>query len=295
MLTPFLFCDRSQYNMGGGDIMYRRESTIRKAERRFLEAKGAQFMNDGKTVRCQTVSRRFLRQRREETGNPHLSVDDIWPEGQCTKPALPGYFLCRYHARRLLRPVYRDITDYMPINLRHILQVLSNTPNLADRRQAILQLQARNAQLFEQLKEGAVGGNLTLRELEQGLREIEQGELLKGTERIRAVIEGKRREMEIWEEIRANQELERKQVVTQAELYKTMRTMATPEQVSALVKGLYQTFVAAVDSQITDEVIRDRILRAVAADLLRKANLAGDGITMLLHEGSENGDRAERD
>lgn len=242
------------------------------SEARFNEGLGKKFMKDGKTVRCQGVSKTKLRRIRVEQNNPDLKSADVWPDGQCAFPAVPGTFLCPIHGGRSLGIKKKFVTDFMPVDLQGMAKTFLENPNLADRREAIVQLQARNAQLFERLHT-TTGGKASIDELLRGLQEIEKGDIAVGAARIRAVVEASVRERETWEEIRANQEMERKQVLAQAELYKTMKTMATAEQVTALVQGMYKTFFSAVETNVDDPAMRDRILRIVSADLMRRANV----------------------
>lgn len=238
-----------------------------KSEKRWQEGLGERYLKiDPNRVRCQGVSKSKLRMIRIREGEPTLDSDSVWPEGQCSRAAEEGTFLCTLHGGRSPNIAKKRITDFMPVDLKEKFEVFENNPDLISRYVEMAQLQARNAQLYEQMDELVLGED-GWETVTEGVKLIERGEVAQGCTLIRIALGDTKKETESWREIRANNaqiaQLHTIQITTEEKL----KTMATMDQVKAIVNGAFQSLRYILENNLEDRNQVGRILMLWAADL----------------------------
>jgi len=224
-------------------------------KRRFMAGTGVRFLDDGR-VRCQAVRRSVSKRMRRE--NPELKTKDLWPEYQCRLPARNGYYVCRWHGAGWEggpgpgRPdiVTKKKTDYIKGDLADKYKTFVEDPDLYDMRHTASLMQARNAELLENLSEGALSHPKKVESLRKGLQYIQAGDTVLGAKIIEEVIDSVDNERLAWDEIRKNNTVFKD--VTNAEInrVKEMRLALNSEQVFSLIERLADLFVKAVTEQV---------------------------------------------
>lgn len=260
------------------------------AEIRFREGLGQRYMADDITVRCQGVSRAYLRRKRQETNNPHLTANDVWPEGQCTKPAVPGTFLCKYHGGESPSVNRRAVIQYMPIDLATIVDELMSEPEYLSRHLEIRSLQARIAQLYRELSEGGRFSRATTTKVNTAVEMIENGSVEEGIDLIRIALRDNQAEREIWDEIRKTIDLIQSLTRTEVNSLQVLRTMASAEQVMALVEGIATAFIGLIKERVVphDRRLADGLTIDFIRELRRLTNARlGPKAVSMLGQGTE--------
>lgn len=238
---------------------------IHKTEQRWLDGLGQRHTKDGR-VRCQAVTKHYLRNVREQTGNPDLTSDDVWPEGQCKWSAEPGMYACQLHGGRSLSTRKPRVSDAMPLELREAMEVLIEDPDYISRADEINQIRARNVQLYMRLNEEIGGGQESWEEVLTALRLLLAGEVVEATDCLKKAVDFSRREQEIWDEIRENSLLIDRLTNTQVKSAKILQTMMTVEQVTGTVDRLLDSVVRNTELYIEDETTRKAFLSAIIRD-----------------------------
>lgn len=262
-----------------------RTDNLSKTELRYYEGTGVQFMADGKTPRCQAVSRGNMRKYRNEYAAKHgiaeaekLRSDDLWPEGQCRLGAVEGTALCKYHGgKNPNTPKITTIERYMPINLQNILAEIGENHEIFSRYSDIRQLVARNAELYMLIEDGGGGINLWS-DVWDGVDKIETGQVVLGVRLIRNALEHIKAEQDMWGEIRQNMQLMNQFSKTQFVMEKELQTMATVDQVSALLNKIYGAVVAAVTDNVEDNVVAERIIQRIAGEIRNSSGTSGRNV-----------------
>lgn len=240
-------------------------------EKRFRDGTGQRYLRDGVTIRCQAVSKGNLRRIRVETGNLELTSDEAWPEGQCEKAAQVGLFGCVFHAgsKALAVSGSNISSSILPIDLREKIEILKQNPDYISREAQIWEILGMNAQLYERIEDLSTGP-ATLDRVLDGLVMIENGKIDLGVKLIREIIVSEVGQRETRDEIRTNTNLLAQLTKVQVSTAKELKTMATTDQVMALVEGLVDDFIQIVKDVVGDKTIADRLVdRFVRAVKLR--------------------------
>ncbi len=239
-------------------------------EKRFRDGKGKQYLRDGITIRCQAVSKTNLRRMRVERGDLNLTSDDVWPEGQCPLAAEPGQFGCNFHGGGSALKSGRNVAlDVIPIDLRQKIEILQQNPDYINREMQIWEILGMNAQLYERMGELG-GGPDSYEKILDGLNMIANGNQAKGIEAIREIILSEQSQRELRDEIRINTTLLGNLTKIQVSTAKELKTMATTDQVMAMVEGIVDDFITIVKDVIPDKTTADRLVdRFVRAVRLR--------------------------
>lgn len=239
-------------------------------EKRFRDAQGQQYLRDGVTIRCHAVSKGNLRKARIEQGDLDLTSDDIWPEGQCQRAAEPGSFACALHGGKSALAAGRSVSiGILPYDLQQKIEILQQNPDYISREAEIWQLLGLNAQLYERLEELSTGPE-TLYRILDGLAMIENGTIGDGVKHIRRIIQSELAQRETRDEIRINTNLLAQLTKVQVSTAKELKTMATTDQVLAMVEGIVDDFISIVKDVIGDKTLADRLIdRFVRAVKLR--------------------------
>lgn len=247
-------------------------------ERRFNEGSGVRFMLDGKTIRCQGVSKTRLRKLREERGDWDSPAEDFWPEAQCGKPAEPGSFVCKYHGGQSPRRVPRDVMELVPINLREKLEVVLDNPSYLDRSSDIYLLEARKWELLERLSEHP-GRQEAWGMVSEAYHELMRGNLLEAESLISEALKHSDAEKEIWQEIVGLAGSQQTIASTQVKVMKELKLMITMEQVMYLISVVQRALKEATERYIDDAHVREAVVDYISR---RLEDAAGSGTTAVV-------------
>lgn len=240
-------------------------------EERFRDNTGERYLKNGK-VRCQACSKTKIKQLRIEREDPSLRPDDLWPDAQCTWPAIEGTLNCELHGGRSTNTTKRTLAEWMPLDLREKIQALEqNKDQLFNRDNEIAQLIARNAQLYETLDDLVLGveGYTALIEAKKHLA---SGDVAAAMTLLTIVLRDSRTEREVHAEMRENIKLIDKLTITQFNIRKDLKLMATIDQVRNLLHGMYQAFERIAIEFIPDEKHRSRAIFQYATHMRELAN-----------------------
>lgn len=240
-------------------------------EQRFKEAEGQRYLGNGK-VRCQGCSKTKVKMLRIQYGDPTLRPDDLWPEAQCSWPAVEGTFACELHGGKSPNAVKKTPDEWLPFDLREKIEVIrENKDVLFNRDNEIAQLVARNAQLHESMDELVLGVEAysTLVEAKKALdnSDITAAKFLLGI-----ALQDMRTEREVQAELRENIKLIDKLTITQFNIRKDLKLMATIDQVRNLLHGMYQAFERIAIEFIPDEKLRSKAIFQYATHMRELAN-----------------------
>lgn len=247
---------------------------LTKSEIRFREGLGEKYQRDRITIRCQAVSKNSLRKLRIERGDLELTSDEVWPEGQCVRSAEPGTYLCKYHGGSTVAIEKRGnyaMMGALPVDMQEKIKILQQNPDYINREMQIWEVLAMNAQLYERMDEEAGGGGPdTFERILDGLQMIEGGNIPAGITGIRKAVLSEKGQRELRDEIRINMNLLKELTKVQVSTAKELKTMATTDQVMALVEGVVDDFITIVKDVVGDKTIADRLIdRFVRAVRLR--------------------------
>lgn len=245
------------------------------SEQRFREARGKQYQKDGVTVRCQGVAKAYLRKTRIEQQDPTITSEDVWPDGQCKKDAVPGTFLCLYHGGRSPTIEKQSVADYMPIDLQQKYRNFEgNFDAILNRQHEIKQLLARNAQLYEELDELVLGVE-AYEAVAEAKRLLDAGKIVEASVLLRIALEDGKTERETWTEMRANNTLIDKLTKTHFEMAKDLKLMATVDQVKHLLEKVYRSITTVITKYVPDVAMREAMIREITIELRDGANIRG--------------------
>lgn len=257
-----------------------------KSERRWREGKGERYLSDGITIRCQSVTKTHLKKTREETGDPEISSDDVWPEGQCSKSAELGTYLCELHGGKTPNSAQHPIAMFLPADLAEKMEVLSQNPDYLNRRTEIDLLEGRNAQLYSRLS----GGRVLNTQIQNELKEIDflirANELVKALTKLKEVLDTTYDERAIYAEIRENMNLMKGMTTTQVATAKELKTMATADSVTSSFINLFNTIQRAVGKYIKEADIAELFLLEIAGDIKRHIGSGDERSSFALGSGS---------
>lgn len=255
------------------------DEKISRSEKRFREGQGKRYTKDGR-IRCQAVSKAFLRKIRDEKSDPNIKSDDVWPRGQCNKSAAEGYYLCPYHGGRSRNANRHEISDYLPPDMYALFEKVRNSPSLLSRYEDIAILKSRTVQLLERAA-GLNTGPKIARLIAKGVEFIEQGDINRGVLIIKKAVTDMSADAEIWDEIRKNSETISKLHNTQVATEKELRQNLTREQYIAALNYIYQMLLEGAQEVVTNQDERSKLLTRYAGGIRQ---LIGTGFTRVVDE-----------
>lgn len=245
-------------------------------ERRFREGTPeTRFMADGVTVRCQAVSKGKLARLREERDDMTLTPKDVWPEAQCEHAALPNKLLCGGrggHGGGSPHVPQRSLMDIMPLDLQKHMEVILENPQIISQRLEIIQLSARNRQLFERMAEEQPDGRSTTEDIRTVLRLIKKGNLVDAQARLEEVLQERRVEEQLWDEIRTNIAMLKDLRRTETANMKEFQEMASTDQILATFRGILTLVREGAEKYVLDPKSRAGLVGYVADGIRRLAN-----------------------
>lgn len=240
-------------------------------EKRFREGLGQRYMVNGK-VRCHGCSKTKLKLLRAERNDPTLEAADLWPEAQCSQPAVEGTFGCSFHGGKSKNANKKAISDWLPYDLKEKLSILeSNKDALFNRDNEIAQLLSRNAQLYESLDDLVLGEEAyqTVAEAKKALIAADVGTALRLLD---IALKDVRTEKEVMIEVRENIKLLNTLTLNQFTIREKLRVLATMDQVKNLIDGIYRGFEKVVSIYIPDDKVRSKAVYEFADMIRNMAN-----------------------
>jgi hypothetical protein len=257
-----------------------------KSERRWRDGLGERYLNDGVTIRCQSVTKTFLKKMREEEGDPEISSDDVWPVGQCTKSAELGTFLCELHGGKTPNSAHNPLTMFLPSDLAEKLEILAQNPDYLSRYNEIRLLEGRNAQLYERLSGGLVLTPVLRQTITEIMALIRENSLVEAMNKLQSMLDTTYDEKAVYAEIRENMNLLKGMTTTQVTTAQVLKTMTTADSVSSGFIGLFNTIQRAVHKYIKEADIAELFLLEIAGDVRRYIGTGNERSSLTLGSGS---------
>lgn len=271
---------------------------MRISEKRFLEGSGQKYLADGITVRCQAVSSGKAMKLRVERNDFESPIEAFWPEAQCSRGAVVGGFVCRYHGgASILRKSGGNLLDAVPIDLAEKIKQLSGNPSYLSSREEILLMQARIWQLVEKLDNDEIGSEEAWKMVGQAIRRLRKGDVVGAQKLLEQALEQTTLEREIWREIKATAETLSVLRSAQTKTIKEMRMWASMEQVSNLILNINQIITDAGEKYIENGGTRAAYLQYVGDRIFRLINISpyGTGSKSILPGRADDGDAISMD
>lgn len=240
-----------------------------KPEQRFNDNTGERFLKNGK-IRCHGLSKSKIRQWREKYNDYDTPSDDLWPECQCENSAETNQFVCRFHGGLTPRTVSapRTILDVMPIDMADKYRALMDSPDYMSRKEDINLLQVRRNMLLEELQQQAdseeVWGMIT-----DAVVYLRKGDSLNALKFLEEAIKTSDSKEKVWNEIHKTEKLLGDMTTTQMKTMKDLQSMATAEQVSALISTLLNLINAGAQNYIADPMQRSQFTRSIVVEMQR--------------------------
>jgi hypothetical protein len=240
-------------------------------KQRFIDGSGVRFMSDGVTVRCHAVKTSKVKEAKRN--GTYTSSTDMWPEHQCGFPARPGYFVCRFHGagnrggpapgRRYTKNMPKVATDYIKGDLADKYRTFVEDDELFNMRHNTALLSARNAQLSENLAEGALSFPRNIKGLYDALELLEGGDYVSGIAKLKAVIKVVQDGSMAWEEIRKNTLVIKDLTKAEIDRSKEMRLFLNQEQVLGIIDRLCSLITDTVLKQVSSPIEQNSVLRII--------------------------------
>lgn len=257
-----------------------------KSERRWRDGQGERYMSDGLTVRCQSVTKTYLKNIREERNDPEISSDDVWPVGQCSKSAELGTYLCEFHGGKTPNSAQHPITMFLPADLAEKMEILAQNPDYLNRQQEIRLLDGRNAQLYARLASDRALPAEVQGEISEVMNLVRNNSLQDAMIKLQHILDTTYNERTIYSEIRENMNLMKGMTATQVTTAQVLKTMATSDSVGAAFISFYNTVDRAVRKYIKEADIAELFLLEIARDVQRHFSPSNAGPSLALGSGS---------
>jgi len=245
-------------------------------KRRFIEGKGVRFLKNGK-MRCHAMSWRKVK-KKAESENRRLTEEDVWPDCQCGKAAVPGRYVCRVHGGASRYNMNKSITSYVKGNLADKVLFALQDPEILDQRKNMALLEARNAQLLEELTAGGLTQYEHLQALYKGLSKIEGGSVRDGVDLIRGTLDSLKETKAAWDELRQNMRTIKDLQQAEVKRQKEMRLTLTAEQVMAKFERLVDAVLEGVEKNVKDPEIIEGVYQHVSGALRESIGTPGLGL-----------------
>ena len=249
------------------------------SKERFEGGLGKRYMRNGK-IRCQAVSKTYLKHVREEASDPTIKAADVWPKGQCKKAAEEGMYLCKYHGGMSTNTRKHDLSDYLPPDMYALFERVRNSPELLSRYEDIAILKTRTMQLLDRASNLNTGPNVSKR-IAKGVEFIESGDVNRGVLIIKKAVTDIQSDSEVWDEIRKNSETISKLHNTQVATEKELRQNLTREQYITALNYIYRMLLQGAEEVVTDPYERTQLITRYAGGIRQ---LIGSGITRVVDE-----------
>jgi hypothetical protein len=264
-------------------------------ELRFKQGKGVRFTKTGR-VRCQAVSKGKVRRLQEALGRV-LAKEEKWPACQCGNTASLGKYACHRHyhgtntsslahARRMTEMA--SLSDYIKGELAYKYQTAISDPELLNQRRNISVLEARNAELLEDLSAAGLTQKDKLAALRKAMHMIQSGDVREGAELALEIVGDLERQKEGWDEIRKNAAVIKDLTNAEMNRQKEMRLTLTAEQVIAKFEQFTNLVMEALEKNVKDA----RVIEGVYSYILRASRdtFGTAGLQVLAQTTGEDGE-----
>jgi len=244
-------------------------SPTSKPEQRFKAESGTRFLVNGK-IRCHGLAKSKMRQWREEFEDYETPTDELWPECQCHKPAVEGQFVCSYHGGLTPRVVNapRTILDVMPMDMAEKYRAVMQSPDYISRKDDINLVQVRIMMLMEDLQKEADSEEMWGL-IKEAIVKIEHGDTLNALDYLQRASKSRDNKKEVWKEFYQAEKLLADLTTTQMKTAKDLQSMATVEQVSALMATLITMINSGAQAYIPNPTDRSKFTRTIAEEIQR--------------------------
>lgn len=242
---------------------------ISKPEQRFKAETGIRFLMNGK-VRCHGLAKSKMRRWREEFEDYKSPADDLWPECQCHKPAVEGQYVCNYHGGstpRIVNPP-RTILDVMPLDMAEKYRAVMQSPDYISRKDDINLVQVRIMMLMEELEKEADSEEMWGL-ISEAITSIKQGDTINALDYLQRASKSRDNKKEVWKEFYQAEKLLADLTTTQMKTAKDLQSMATIEQVSALMATLISMINSGAQTYIPNPTDRSKFTRAIVEEIQR--------------------------
>lgn len=259
-----------------------------KPEQRFKEGSGEQFLKNGK-LRCHGLAKSKIRQWREKYNDYDTPSDDLWPECQCENSAEEGQYVCRFHGgltpRRINPP--RTVLDVLPLDLAEKYQMLMDSPDYMSRKEDINLLRVRIMSLMEDLQKQPDSDEVWDM-VQSAVVCLRKGDSLNALTFLEDAIRLSDNKQKVWDEFHKTEKLLGDMTSTQMKTMKDMQTMATAEQVNALVSTLLNLINAGAQNYIADPMQRSQFTRSIVSEMQKLMGLTPQA--MIVDATTDNAD-----
>jgi hypothetical protein len=274
------------------------------SKQRFIEGSGQRYLKDGKTIRCQAISRAKAKRLRQGKHRDEIPASAFWPMLQCHRKARSGYYVCPIHGGgRVSAPgphpnrQLKNIGQFLNTNLAEKYLVFYNDPELFSQRNNIALLNARNAELMEQLDEENITSPKIIKKLWKGIDAINAGDIIGGTRQLETALENLNKLNQSWNEFRQNTQTIKDLTNAEINRVKEMRLALTSEQVLSIIDRLLNLVTDTIENNVHDTALQTLLFGIILGGT---RELIGSGSNALLdgtaiEAGDDSGDALELD
>lgn len=242
---------------------------ISKPEERFKENSGERYTSAGK-VRCQALAKSKIRRWREAYEDYDTPSELLWPECQCEQTAIEGQYVCYFHGGLTPRTVNppRTILDVMPMGMAEKYKAITESPDYISRQEDINLMKLRRNLLLEELSKEADSEEVwgLVHEAVVKLKKGDSINALDYLERATKVVDNKK---EVWNEIYRVEKLLGEITTVQMKTAKDLQSMATVEQVNALMSTVINLINSGAKNYIPDPMDRSAFQRSLVVEIQR--------------------------
>lgn len=245
-------------------------------ELRFKEETGIRFLDNG-NIRCHGLSKTRMREWREAYNDYDTPSELLWPDCQCELPAVEGQYVCRFHGGKTPRTKNppRTMLDVMPMDMAEKFKAVMESPDYISRKDDINLIKTRVMMLLEELEEQA-GSQEAWAHVDEALVKLRKGDNLKAIEYLERALKATNNKREVWKEIYQTEKLLGELTSTQMKTAKELQSMATAEQVGALISTLVNVILAGAQTYIDDPMRRSEFTQTIVGQIKKLTGTTAD-------------------
>lgn len=258
-----------------------------KTERRFREGLGIKYMADGQRARCQAQSKNQLREWRVVHQDWITANDDIWPDCQCVRAAVPGTYACTLHGG--LTPAKdkpQSLLDVIPIDLSDKFKTIMENPEYLSNRNDIMLMILRQWDLIEQLGNQA-GSKDDWDKVQEVDRLLKRGELVKASSLLQNALDSHKNKKDVWDEIYKVENVVKDLRSAETKIAKDLKLMASADQVERLMDRVFTVLMRGIEKYVTDSSEQVRFIQYIVGELSNLVNIGPATVGYFLESGGE--------
>lgn len=181
-----------------------------------------------------------------------------------------------------------SLSDYIKGELAYKYQTAISDPELLNQRRNISVLEARNAELLEDLSAAGLTQKNMLSALQDGALMIQAGDVRKGAALILEIVSALEQQKAGWDEIRKNALVIKDLTNAEMNRQKEMRLTLTAEQVIAKFEQFTNLVMEALEKNVKDA----RVIEGVYSYILRASRdtFGTAGLQVLAQTAGEDGE-----